>query len=439
MRTTEHLEPASERLSVADKLTSPAFFPTSDSERGAATASSSGVGPVYDLRLDEKTSSRFYADVAAFSARTLREIERQASGALDGYSSFVTAHVHETPRSRGEHGMELLTLGMALRLYGGLATETPAWVIDVCRELFCMRRRLPRIKPVIDWMRAGVFQIFLQKKLRSSLTAQAGIFEHLDAPNTTCLATLPRLIEWMHATGEFEQESRRLDNWSSYLRQLPRVEAEGWIGTALNLFDWFTREAESALGRYTAGVIPFLKKTYPARFWREDQIFCLREPVEYHLGMVAAEVMNDGLREQFLFRPRKVLLVPTCMRGTRADQCKAVARDQGIRCAGCDPACGINRITRRMRTAGVQVFMVPHASGFSRWLERWQREPGVGVAAVACMLNILPGGYEMRARGIASQCVPLDFPGCKKHWNEEGIPTSVNEERLVRIVASPRT
>ena len=50
------------------------------------------------------------------------------------------------------------------------------------------------------------------------------------------------------------------------------------------------------------------------------------------------------------------------------------------------------------------------------------------------MLNILPGGYEMRARRIASQCVPLDFPGCQKHWMAEDFATSVNEERLVQIV-----
>jgi hypothetical protein len=87
-----------------------------------------------------------------------------------------------------------------------------------------------------------------------------------------------------------------------------------------------------------------------------------------------------------------------------------------------------------MRELGVKVYIVPHASGFSRWLRRWQHEHETGVAAVACLLNILAGGYEMRARGIASQCVPLDYPGCQKHWRRMGIPTAVNEERLVRIV-----
>ena len=30
-----------------------------------------------------------------------------------------------------------------------------------------------------------------------------------------------------------------MDNWMSYLHELSRIEAEGWIGIALGLFDWF--------------------------------------------------------------------------------------------------------------------------------------------------------------------------------------------------------
>ena len=126
------------------------------------------------------------------------------------------------------------------------------------------------------------------------------------------------------------------------------------------------------------------------------------------------------------------------MRGDRAATCQAHVHGVDITCMACDPSCTVNRITQEMRRLGAAVYWVPHSAGFSRWLERWQREPGTGVAAVACMLNILPGGYEMRARQIASQCVPLDFPGCRKHWRREAIPTGVNEDRLARIVAPPR-
>lgn len=73
--------------------------------------SNSGDGLVYDLRLGEASSARYYADLAAFSARTVGEIERRAADVLDGYSSYLTQNPLEIPRTRGEYGLELLTLG----------------------------------------------------------------------------------------------------------------------------------------------------------------------------------------------------------------------------------------------------------------------------------------------------------------------------------------
>jgi hypothetical protein len=357
------------------------------------------------------------------------EIENRAAAALDGYSRHVTGTLHEAFRSRGEYGLELLTLGMAIRLYGGVAATAPGWVVHGAGGLYRMRRRLPRAKPAIDFLRAGLFQLFMHAKLLTLSTP-----DRRSSQATAAYASLPQLIEWLHGTGEFEQEARRLDNWLGYLGQIPPDQAQGWVATAQSLFDWFTGEAEAAMGKYTRGVRPFLESAYAARFWREDQIFCGRQPVEYHLGMVAAEVMNGGLRGDFNRKSKKVLLVPTCMRGAHADECRAVVRGLDMTCAWCDPDCAVCRISRRMRAEGVQVFLVPHSSGFSRWLERWQNDPEVGVAAVACMMNILAGGYEMRARSIASQCVPLDYPGCRKHWTPEGVPTAANEDRLVQIV-----
>jgi hypothetical protein len=201
------------------------------------------------------------------------------------------------------------------------------------------------------------------------------------------------------------------------------------------LFAWFEREADRELAGYTRGVRGFLEGEYRRRGCREDQLFCGKEPVEYQLSMVAAEVMNRGLRPDFERTQNRVVLVPACMRGQYASECKARTSGVDISCTACDPACAVNRVTRRIRRTGAKVYLVPHSTGFSRWLERWQGKPEVGVIAVACVLNILPGGYEMRARGIASQCVPLDHPGCRKHWSRDGIPTDLNEELLVQIVA----
>jgi hypothetical protein len=201
------------------------------------------------------------------------------------------------------------------------------------------------------------------------------------------------------------------------------------------LFDWFERESETALGAYTVGVAKFLATASRRHGYREDRILCSRTAVEYHLAMVGAEIMNRGLQDQFQLTTRRIVLVPACMRAEHAKKCEAQLVGLDMTCMACNPDCNVNRITHRMRDLGATVYLIPHSSGFSQWLSRWQGKPEVGVTAVACLSNILSGGYEMRARRIASQCVLLDYPGCKKHWNREGVPTDLNEDRLVQIVS----
>jgi hypothetical protein len=393
---------------------------------GGAPSPSPVPALVYDLRRIGGGSDDFYAETARFSTALVATIENRAGTLLDGYSRHVQKFLGETPRSRGEYAIELLTLGMALSEYERAAQRTPGWAVKSARELYWLRCRFAYLKPIADAARTVLTRLFLAPEIRRKASVAGSPLDRLT-----------HLIDWLQATGEFEQEALRLLNWRSYLAALKPEKAAHWMKVAGTLFDNFEREAEKALSAYTQGVGSFLRTEYARRGWREDLLLCGRPRVEYHLNMVAAEVMNQGLRADFDRTPRKVVLVPTCMRGKRAGSCRAHVDGVDMTCTGCDPDCAVNRITQRMSGQGAGVYLVPHAAGFSQWLERWQREPGVGVTAVACILNILPGGYEMRARGIASQCVPLDYPGCRKHWDRTGISTGVNEDRLVKIVTRP--
>jgi len=407
-----------------EPLTRPAAEPGARSACDAAQKPIPGLVPdlVYDLRLNGSSSDGYYEDVSRFCDQLLAEIELHARDAIGGYAYFAQADLKESPRSNGEYAIELLTLGMALKLYAGAAGSTPRWSVRWARRLFRMRSQRDWIKSIADLARAWITRLYLMPNIGRTALGQYSIDR------------LPGLIEWLEATGEFEHECLRLGNWLSFLRSLPAEEAAQWIDTSLHLFACFEQKADTALGVYTLGVSNFLAGEYAARACREDQLFCAKKPVEYHLNMVAAEIMNRGLRAEFERKRCRVILVPACMRGPYETFCRARTSGVDIQCAACSPGCKVNRITRRMRDLGAKVYLVPHSSGFSRWLERWQREPDTAVAAVACMLNILPGGYEMRARGIAAQCLPLDYPGCQKHWRKEGIATGLNENRLVQLV-----
>jgi hypothetical protein len=380
---------------------------------------------VYDLRRGNHNSDGFFDQASTFSNEILPVIEARAGALLDGYSRHAQEFLCETPRSRGEYAIDFLTLGMALRRYEGAAQSTSRWVVEFARELVLKRSQSQHFKPTLDWLRGGIARYFLAPGVKRKAKKHGGAVERL-----------ARLIDWLNATGEFDQEAMRLNNWRGYMAQLKPDKATWWLRIAGDVFDQFETKAAASLGSYTRGVESYLRHEHPQRRWREDMFLCAKPAVEYHLNILAAEVMNRGMREDFEHTAKKIVLVPTCMRGKKNRNCMAHVDGVDITCAACDPDCAVNRVTRRMRALGATVYMVPHASGFSRWLRHWQSS-GAGVAAVACLLNILPGGYEMRKLGIASQCVPLDFPGCRKHWDSVGIPTALNEERLVQLVAMP--
>ena len=376
---------------------------------------------VYDLRRGNRSSDDFYVEAARLSDEVLAAVERRAGALLDGYGRHVHGFLAEAPRSRGEYAIELLSLGMMLRRYEGAAQATSEWVVELAREMAWARERKEEAKPLVDWVRAGI--------ARLSLTPNLG---KKPKRHGSAVGRLALLIDWLAATGEFKQESMRLNNWRSYMAELKPDKATHWLQVADELFERFERDSQKALGAYTRGVESFVEQEQTGWKWREDLLLRLRPPVEYHLNMVAAELMNRGLREEFERTENRIVLVPTCMRGAHSRDCKAHVHGLDITCSGCDPECAVNRISQELRARGATVYMVPHASGLSKWLRRWEAT-NTGITAVACMLHILPGGFEMRDRRIASQCVPLDYPGCSKHWERVGIPTSVNEDRLTQI------
>ena len=377
----------------------------------------------YDLRRGEPDARRFYRTLEEFADRVLEHVEAEAGEILSAYAIFCSSR-GEQPRGRGEYAVELLTLGVTWLRYGGLAADCPEPAVRLCAGLYRLRRRFPRLKPLIDPWRGRLSSRFLVAPARSGrelLGDTRGFF---------------RLIQWLEASGEFKDEAKRLRVWHAVARQRGDVFFARTCDAALAVTRWFAAAARSALGEYTGGVAEFLRERAASDVDREDRIFRGKSELEYHLSMLSSELTNRGLRESFRATRRRVVLLPACMRGPAEADCRAQRRDGELRCTSCSTACAIGRVTRLGPGAGFETRIIPHSSGFTRSLLRYRESSECGVVAVACALNIVPGGYEMRELRIPSQCVLLDYCGCRRHWHPVGIPTDLSDARLLQTVAS---
>lgn len=377
----------------------------------------------YDLRAGQPDSNDFYKRLDTFSSEVFNTIEARVGYIISEMMAFVERRSVEKLRSRAEYAVEVLTLGMTWRHYLGASQQTPGWVVAMLKKLFDLRRTNRTLKPFADRLR-GVISSRLVVPRIGLAPADAAV----------TLANFARLIRWLEATGEFKDEVKRLRIWYAFLESLQPDGIALMLPMVLNLFDWFASAARQELGGYTTGVESFLKEVHPAYKNREDVVFCGKQEVEYHLNMVGSEIMNRGFRDSYLATTRKTLLVPGCMRPDEAAACQADVDGFNIRCTRCNAECRVGQLNSLGQQHGFDVFIVPHSSSFTQWLKRWENSTETGLIAVACLLNLVPGGYEMRELNIPAQCLLLDYCGCRKHWHPKGIATDINQHRLIDLV-----
>ncbi len=374
------------------------------------------------LLSENGSSERYYDAVDDFSERVLSRARALLSWKMEKFVLFIRQHGIEKPRSSEEYYIELLIIGVLWDLYIRKAMNLSKFNFRMLSTLAAVRNRRRELKPAVDAVK-GIFT-----------TAFLNIDSSRDEEAEMNSQNFSRLLDWLEATGEYREEVIRLKNWQQYFFSLDSAEVETLLKCCVEFNEWFVEESSLVLSKFTRNVHKFLREKLEDHKWKEDLLFCGKKEREYHLNMVSAAIMNKAFRKKFLDTEKKVALIPVCMRLLSDEKCQAERRGIDIICRGCSGNCNVNRIRKLGRDKNFEVYLIPHSSDFTRWLERWQDNSEIGVVGVTCALNLLTGGYEMEKLNIRSQCVLLDYCGCKNHWHKEGIPTDLDDNMLAEIV-----
>ncbi len=374
----------------------------------------------YSLRNDAADSAQYYEDAAAFTDEVLKTGE-SLHGLIESFQAYISDHHVETVRTKEEYLFELLTLGTLWRVYGDDAHDMPGMPAKILIGLADLRKQGGNVKQAADFFKGIIATAFISPVDRQWYPRPT--IDHLD-----------KLLQWMAATGEFPQELKRLSVWREFWCCKPD-EACSSIGHAIAFAGWFETASATTLGKYTPNVEKFLKESLSSHRWKEDVIFSGRRRVEYHLNMVGAEIMNRAFRDSFLNAKRKAVVLPACMRYHPKPECKAVSNGLSCECTGCTPQCRVNQLTKMGKKFGFEVFLVPHESSvFSGDAGKQLIGEGAGIVGIACVSNLVAGGWKAKALGMPPQCVLLDHCGCRKHWHEKGISTDINMKQLRQVL-----
>ncbi|WP_010250413.1 DUF116 domain-containing protein [Acetivibrio cellulolyticus] len=375
----------------------------------------------YSLRGNQVDSDEYYNNVAIFADQVLSRAEDFFAHSIDPIVEFYSK---EEEFAKEYAILDLLILGVLWKVYSGDAMGLDEIPGDMLRLLSNVRNNNDKLKPGIDFLRGIMSTVFLSPDLYDNI-----------ASIEPCMGNFDKLVSWLKATGEFNQEVKRLEGLKEYIKTLEAKDAVDLIASAITFALWFENSSEENIGEYTENVERYLNELRPKRYWHEDVIFCGRRRVEYHLNMVGAEIMNRAFKGAFIKVGKKLLLLPACMRLHPASKCKAKETEAGIMCARCSADCQVNQLTKLGSECNFGVVIVPHESSISAAV------PGesvfgsdTGVIGVACVLNLISGGLKLKEMGVPAQCVLLDYCGCKNHWHDEGMPTCINVGKLKEIL-----
>ena len=366
----------------------------------------------YSLCQGMSNSNDYYLAIAAFADTWSVKVIREVDHIIVKFREYRQL-CGETDRSDAEYAFELLVLGVLLREHGGEAANLPNWSIRVLRKLVAVQGRWPRLENLIKSIRGWVGWI-ARRPEGADLGSDA----------------IDRLLVWLRANSE-DGRAGRLAQWQEYVESSGAQPMQELISLCLTLADDFASASLMALGKYTEGVEHFLTETAPRYRRRYDAGFVSRTRLEYHLGMLGTEILNRSYRQRFLSTPHKVVILPPCMRAQPDAICKAVATPFGAKCQFCTPTCRVHQITKLGEKRGFEVFMIPDEL---RVFGDGERKAGVGVVGVSCALTNWSGGWDTDVMGIPAQGVLLDYVGCKYHWDEQGIPTDANINKLLEVL-----
>lgn len=369
----------------------------------------------YSLKNGNENSDKFYSDLDSFTSRVVSKGLSDLDTVVSGYKSVMKISAPDK-----EILLDMMILGVFWKEYAGLRIPFLGVKSRLLKILYMLRKH-KKLKKQVDDLRGKLAGKWIANRERRIPEIR--------------LSNLKRLELFLLSTCEFNEEIKRISAISLYLSEKSAAEAITELQKIINFGEWFSRNASYYLGSYTAGVSRFLK-THPVTYkGKEDFFFCGRKESEYYLNMVGAQMMNRTLANEFSKTEEKILLLPTCM-SEKGSDCKARIINGDLSCIHCSRNCNISKASVAMKVKGIRTVLIRHSSSFSKWLEPWSNQRKTGLIGVACVLNLLTGGFEMKRLGIPSQCAFLDHSGCSKHWNGK-CPSELNIHQVCRLNKEP--
>lgn len=371
---------------------------------------------IYHLGKGQDDSQIYYKQIKKEAAACRQYVLELMREEIHAFKEYIQLNQIEEVRSEIEYGLELLLLGVYLKHYATYATNLGKVQGFLCEKVCVARKSVKHGKVILSKVKGEMSRRYLLKNSK-------GVWQECQ---------LSQLVYWMRATGEFEEEALRLEEWERFLVGQKRITWVRLKVKLLKLVEDFEKQMEKGFADYLKGVEPFRSKEESRYERREDRIFCMQPKVMYYLNMIGAQWLNEAYRSAYIKAKKHIIFLPGCMVFRGKENCKAISKNGSYVCQGCTKTCAVNQVTQIAETYQVKTAILYHESELNR--QKVKENETIGVVGVACILSLISGGFKAKRLGYAPQCVLLDYCGCENHWYDKRKVTQINKEQLIKLL-----
>lgn len=311
-----------------------------------------------------------------------------------------------------------LTKGLAVQL------QKQMKILDKPLEAFHNFIQAKNIEPVREIVEYGIelLDFAILHRWIQNLSVQRKFSFH-----KVTYTSLKESFLFMQESGEFKEEIYRFQNWLDFFAGYEEMGWKELWSSVCTLIETVDKLGDCYLQKYLLHLPNYLEANKTAWNNRTDAGLILRDKSCYYINMIAAQMLNACYKEDFSFCDKVYIFLPGCM-AEKMDKCQAKESKEGYICASCSQACQINSLSKQH--SGVRI--VYHGSQMEK--KKVNKNEKIGVIGVACILNLISGGWKARRLGYIPQCVILNECGCNIHWDEKGRITSLDEKELQRLL-----
>ena len=348
----------------------------------------------YNLKGKGINSNAYYEKLKVVSKRIKNLLFDYGKIQLEEFMIYVVKNNIEDLRTKDEYAIEFLMIGAMLKDYRKYIKKINKGTLRLFKVLNKLREG-KSLNRNVDKIRGYLISNILMKEVSENYDYDINI-----------------LINWMEASGDFKEEVYRMKVWGDFLKVKDEEYKKKFFKQSLSIAESMCNICDGTIGLYIKQLDIFLKKAKHKYKNREDLIYCTKGKVQYYFNMVSAQIMNEVYSEQFLQCKDKKIFAPGCKK--------------------CSINCNINNLNNLMENRYIDVCIIPHETIINKIDVKDKNK--IGIIGIACIPNLMSGGWKALRLGFIPQCVLLDYSGCGKHWLDKEKITEINEIYLEKAI-----